>query len=127
MNIHFAEWIAASALEEVPEAKGVYSIAKGGPSRVIYMGRTWGSDGLRGRLRAFLRSARTGLKSHAGGVTYHERFGPSVEDLHFAVHVSSVIMDDIPEIRYAYLQYVERRLIWEHVERWGHLPECNTE
>jgi hypothetical protein len=126
LNIHFAEWIAATSLEEVPEAKGVYSIAKGAPGKVIYIGRTWGNDGLRGRLRAFLRSAKTGLKSHAGGVTHHEKFGPSIDDLHFAVHVSRVVRDE-PEILHAYLQFVERRLIWEYVEQWGRLPDCNTE
>jgi hypothetical protein len=126
MNIHLSDWIAWSARESLPDDPGIYLIAKAAPGAVVYIGKTWGGDGLRGRIRGFNRSALTGLKGHAGGVTYHGRFGPVVGDLHIAVHVPIVVRRD-PEILYAYVHYVERRLIWEHVERHGALPVCNAE
>ena len=39
------------------------------------------------RLRTFHRSATTGNKGHAGGITYHGMFGPYVDDLSIQVHV----------------------------------------
>ena len=88
--------------------------------------KTWGGDGLRGRLAAFHRSATTGAKGHAGGVTYNAIFGPSVDGLYVCTHVPVAIRRD-PEILRAYVLYVERRLIWKHVERVGRLPACNSE
>ena len=126
MNIHIAEWSAWAAWDRIPAEPGVYLIAKGNPGDIIYIGKTWGGDGLRGRLLDFHRSATTGQKGHAGGVTYHTRFGSAVDDLHVALHVPVAIRRD-PEILYAYVLYVERRLIWEFVERVGRLPECNSE
>lgn len=126
MNIHLADWSAWAARDQIPTEPGVYLIAKGAPSDIIYIGKTWGGDGLRGRLLAFHRSATTGLKGHAGGVTYHAKFGSMVDDLRVALHVPLAIRRD-PEILYAYVLYAERRLIWEFVERVGRLPACNSE
>jgi hypothetical protein len=55
MNIHFSlsmPWADRAAIANEP---GVYIIAKNG--EVIYIGKTWGTDGLRGRLADFHRSA----------------------------------------------------------------------
>lgn len=93
---------------------------------MVYVGKTWGGNGLRGRVADFHRSATTGLKGHAGGLTYHSRFGSEVDDLFVASHVPITIRRD-PEILYAYVLHIERRLIWEHVERVGRLPACNSE
>lgn len=108
-----------------PTDAGVYVISKGGV--VIYIGKSWGGDGLRGRLADFHRSASTGQKGHAGGVTFYGKFG-QLDPSHIAacVHVPTIIRRD-PEVLYPYIQYVERRLIWEHVEQHGRLPECNSE
>ncbi len=110
----------------MPDTPGVYVIAKGNPDDKIYIGKTWGGDGLRGRLRAFHRSAKTGEKGHAGGVTYHNLYGATVDDLLIAYHSSRVIRDDLV-ILSSYILYVERALIWEHVELHGRLPACNSE
>lgn len=108
-----------------PVDPGVYVIEKGGA--VIYIGKSWGGDGLRGRLGGFHRSATAGLKGHAGGVTFFGRFGKIVpEEVAVSVHVPIVIRREA-DVLYPYIQYVERRLIWEHVERYGRLPECNSE
>ena len=104
----------------------MYLIAKGAPNDIVYVGKTWGGDGLRGRLLDFHRSATTGQKGHAGSVTYHKRFGSSVSDLRLAVHIPMAVRRD-PEVLYTYILYVERRMIWEFVERAGLLPACNSE
>jgi hypothetical protein len=127
LNIHLTDWVALAEHETLPDKAGVYTIADAEPGGVIYIGRTWGNDGLRGRLRAFMRSARSGQSGHAGGVTYHKKFGSNLGGLRASVHVPLVIKERPPQILYAYLQHVERRLIWEFVERWGSLPVCNSE
>ena len=127
LQIHLTSWQPWTKREEAGDASaGVYVIAKGGPDNQVYIGKTWGEDGLRGRLRAFNRSALTGQKGHAGGVTYHSMFGSSVDDLLFATHSTRVIRND-PAILNAYILYVERTLIWEHVELHGRAPVCNSE
>lgn len=126
LQIHLSEWRSWSQREELPDTPGVYLIAKGDRENIVYIGKTWGGNGLRGRLRAFNRSALTGDKGHAGGVTYYAAHGANVDDLLFAYHASRVIRDE-PAIQNAYILYVERTLIWEHVERHGGMPTCNSE
>lgn len=126
LNLHLSEWLPWSERSAQPDLPGVYVIAKGRPGNVIYIGRTWGVGGLRDRLSAFHRSATTGLKGHAGGVTYHRVFGPSALDLFACVHTTRAINPDERILR-PYLEYAERRLIWEHVEKHGDLPTCNSE
>jgi hypothetical protein len=127
IQIHLTTWQPWVKREAALDAvAGVYVIAKAVPDNQIYIGKTWGEDGLRGRLRAFNRSALTGQKGHAGGVTYHSMFGANVDDLLFAMHSSMVIRDD-PAILNAYILYAERSLIWEHVELHGRMPVCNSE
>lgn len=105
---------------------GKSSVGMGEDPTIIYIGRTWGDGGLRSRLRAFNRSATTGEKGHAGGVTYYTTFGPSVSDLMVQHHVPTVINPDEKILR-PYLEYAERRLIWAHVQKIGMLPSCNSE
>ena len=112
-------------VKTLPASPGVYRMLDAA-GEVVYVGKTWGGDGLRGRIVDFHRSATTGQKGHAGGVTFHQRFGPVVDDLFVAAHCPVAIRRD-PEILYAYVLHVERRLIWEHVERVGRLPVCNSE
>ena len=109
----------------VPPDPGVYMISKAGVT--IYIGKTWGVDGLRGRLADFHRSAASGQKGHAGGVTFYGKFGV-IDPAYIAVcvHVPVIVRRD-PEVLFPYIQYVERRLIWEHVEKHGRLPACNNE
>jgi hypothetical protein len=125
MNIHFSlsmPWADRAAIANEP---GVYIIAKNG--EVIYIGKTWGTDGLRGRLADFHRSATTGLKGHAGGVTFNGRFGQiDASEISVRVHVPLIIRRDA-DILNPYINYIERRLIWEHVEQFGRLPACNSE
>ena len=125
MKLHITPSIPWAERAALPNEPGVYIIAKAG--EVIYVGKTWGSDGLRGRISDFHRSATTGFKGHAGGVTFFGKFGPiDPEDISVSVH-SPVIIRRESDILYPYIQYVERRIIWEHVEQHGRLPACNSE
>ena len=125
MNVHLSPTLPWTERSAVPTEPGVYVIEKEGA--VIYIGKSWGGDGLRGRLGDSHRSATTGQKGHAGGVTFYGKFG-AIDPVHIAVSVHvPVIMRRDPEILYPYIQYAERRLIWEHVERHGRLPACNSE
>lgn len=125
MNIHLTPSMPWAERAALPNEPGVYVIAKAGV--VIYVGKTWGGDGLRGRIADFHRSATTGLKGHAGGVTFFGKYGPiDPSDITVSVHAPIILRRDA-DILYPYIQFVERRLIWEHVERHGRLPACNSE
>lgn len=122
-ELHLSEELNWNERGNLPSVPGVYVISK---DYTIYVGRTWGSGGLKDRIRAFNRSATTGEKGHAGGVTYFGTFGLSVSDLKVRFHVPLAINPDERILR-PYLEYAERRLIWEHVVKTGALPSCNTE
>lgn len=125
-ELFLSDWLAWDRRNELPNTSGIYVISTGEALSVIYIGRTWGAGGIRDRIRAFHRSATTGQKGHAGGVTYHSTLGPMVDDLCIRVHVPIAINPAEGIIR-PYLDYAERRLIWEHVARFGQLPACNSE
>lgn len=126
LQIHFLEWLPWSERVGLPPEAGLYRIARGEPANLIYVGRTWGEGGIRERIRSFHRSAMTGQKGHAGGQTYFRRFGADVGDLIVSAHVPLAINPTLTILK-PYIDYAERRVLWEHVERVGALPECNTE
>lgn len=110
---------------EHPDVPGLYAIARERPDNFIYVGLTMQSEGLKGRLRQFHRSATTGQPGHAGGVTYHKRFGPDVSQLLVAVHLPYAINPN-PAVMGPYIKFAERLLIWKHVAKHGEMPACNT-
>lgn len=83
--LHFLPYITWDQRGEAPKSPGIYVISKATPENLIYVGLTQQTDGLRGRLRQFHRSATTGMHNHAGGVTYHRLFGAEVSDLIFTI------------------------------------------
>lgn len=83
--LHFLPYITWNQRGEAPKSPGIYVISKATPENLIYVGLTQQTDGLRGRLRQFHRSATTGMHNHAGGVTYHRLFGAEVSDLIFTI------------------------------------------
>ena len=101
------EWIDRGNL---PPCPGVYVISKESPGGVIYIGLTASKGGLRARLRQFNRSAITGIKGHAGGLTYHRVFAGDVGDLSVRVHSVEQFDYDWMLVR-AYVAYIERRLL----------------
>ena len=126
MELSLSNPIAWAERKTLPDTAGVYAIARGTPDNTVYIGRTWGAKGIRNRIRTFHRSAVTGLKGHAGGVTFHGVFNGDASDLFVSVHLPEGI-DSKPEILRPYIAYAERRLIWEFVRVHGRLPACNSE
>lgn len=122
-TLHLSNWVPWESRSTLPNGPGVYVI--GNAADVIYVGRTWGNKGLRNRVRGFHRSATTGLPGHAGGLTFHQIFGADVERLRVRVH-SPVAINPDEQILRPYIEYAERRLIWEYVEEHGQLPACNS-
>ncbi len=125
-TLHLTDWISWDKRSELPSSPGVYLIAKERPGKIIYIGRTWGDGGLRARVTTFNLAALNGEAKHSGGRTCHRIHGPQVDDLFVCTHVPKVITPE-PAIMRPYIEYAERRLIWEYVERTGKLPACNSE
>ena len=109
----------------MPRTAGVYLIYRGEPEP-IYMGETAEKNGILGRIAKFHKSGTTGKKSHAGGQTFFAAFDGDTLGLSIRYHEAPSELIDKKIIK-AYVTYVERRLIWEHVERVGSLPMCNSE
>lgn len=126
MELELSQPIAWADRATLPDRAGVYLIARGSPENTVYIGRTWGGRGIRQRIRAFHRSATTGMNGHAGGVTFHGVFSGDTSDLYVSVHLPNGI-NCKPQILHPYIAYAERRLIWEHVKAHGGLPVCNSE
>lgn len=125
-ELYLSDWFEWARRHELPQAPGIYIIARGDMREIVYIGRTWGSGGLRDRIRSFHRSASTGQKGHAGGVTFHQKVGPAVDALFVRVH-SPLAINPVDKIMRPYLDYAERRFIWEYVAQHGDLPPCNSE
>lgn len=123
-RLHTSEWVTWDDRGRLPMEPGIYLISKGQTDNVIYVGKTIGDGGLRGRIRAFHRSATTGQKGHAGGVTFSAVFGPAALDLFVSVHVPKTINPAV-NIMGPYLEFAERYFIWQQVEKTGELPVCN--
>ncbi len=123
--LRFLPHMAWDRRSEAPKSPGIYAISKGTPENLIYVGLTQQTDGLRGRLRQFHRSATTGLHNHAGGVTYNRLFGSEVSDLIFTVHLAEIPTTS-PRDLSDYLRTAERSAIWRHIARHGRPPACNT-
>ena len=124
-NVDLSVFLPWDRRGEYPDRPGLYAIARELPDNLIYVGLTMQSEGLRGRLRQFHRSATTGRLGHAGGVTYHKQFGPEVASLLVAVHLPYAINPD-PKVMAPYIKFGERLLIWKHVARHGAMPACNS-
>lgn len=124
--IHLSDYVMWEDRGALPTGPGIYVISKPECGQVVYVGKTWNKDGLRKRVQQFHRSATTGMPGHAGGVTYNSVFGTDVSDLTVRTHTPVAINPDA-DILQPYIQYAERRLIWEFVERHGKLPACNSE
>lgn len=125
-GIHLSDWLDWSDRISLPNCAGLYVISKGDRNNVVYVGRTWSAKGIRHRISAFHRSATTGNSGHAGGVTYNSVFGVDITDLFVRCHEPKTINPD-PKILHPYIEYAERKLIWEHVEKFGELPVCNSQ
>lgn len=124
--LHLSNWINWAERCKLPESSGVYIIAKDNTTNVIYIGRTWGDKGIRKRIQFFNRSATKGSSGHSGAETYYKKIGNDVSNLFVCYHLPIAVNPDVKILK-PYIEYAERRLIWEHVEKFGQLPICNSE
>ena len=112
MEITLTDPLEWSSRGELPGCPGVYVISKDSAGGVIYIGLTAARSGLRGRIRNFHRSATSGVKGHAGGMTFNKAFRGDVGGLSVRVHAVEQFDYDWALVG-AYVAYIERRLIWE--------------
>ncbi len=111
---------------------GVYMIARSEdePSdyrasnkTIIYIGETTGQT-LGERIRQFIVSAYTVKPGHSGGNTFRTMLSAETPEKMLWVSVCPVEMGEV--YTSAYIKYLERRLIWEHVAAYGERPACNS-
>jgi len=131
----FTDWYPWERRRAFPgmQYRGIYIICQNQPElsvrevpeAIIYVGETHGaSRSLRKRLVNFNRSGSTGVKGHAGGVTYHESgFDPAFQNIWFAVYPCDW---DNPILNTALIYHIERELIWKYADKYGRLPACNS-
>ena len=132
----FSQWYHWDNRGSMPNRKypGVYLLArfKGRCPKivnhrgknVVYIGETCRKEGegLLTRWRQFERAVKKNEKGHSGGLTYRKHFGGNFEDL----YVSAWPVTDIQGDRASSLiRCVERKLLWDYVERWERYPKCN--
>jgi len=94
-------------------------------AELLYIGITCDRT-LEKRWYEFDRSAYKRKTGHSGGLTFNSLYcGNETAETHPWLYVSCLpIFFEEPKLS-AYIQFVERWLIWEHVQRHGKMPECN--
>ena len=139
---NFTDWVPWPNREqqlkaEVLSSPGVYvicarmdmtSIGKPVPSsRLLYVGETCGQT-LKMRINQFDRSAFRGMRAHSGGKTFNNRARdmPSAHDLLVAVLPVRVDKPKDKPKQSAFIRYVERAIIWQHVLHHDDTPICNS-
>lgn len=96
--------------------------AKPCDQHIVYIGETCGSM-LRKRWRQFNRAAFDGLFGHSGGITYRRVFN----DQGTALYVAAFPIINVGEPHHSnFIQYAERKLLWQFVQRWNVAPQCNS-
>ena len=95
-------------------------------AELVYIGITCDQT-LTKRWYQFNRSAYERKNGHSGGWTFNSLYcGNGTAETHPWLYVSCLPVHlEEPELS-AYIQFVERWLIWEHVQRYGKMPACNT-
>ena len=123
-SIVFSPWVPWSDRAQINGARdqGVYLLAHfdddkvpTGPAspldnRLVYIGETHGQT-LIERWSQFSRSAQTGVRGHAGGVSYRKKFGAVSLDLYVAVF--SPQPSKSTRCRSFFILFVEAKLVWE--------------
>lgn len=115
---------------------GVYLLARfeaGPPARVdplcpevVYIGETC-TQTLEARWYQFNKSAFEQKAGHSGGWTFAARFCQNKVMPPFPwLYVAPLPVRLGEPHCSAYIRFVERLLIWEHVQRFGKLPCCNS-
>lgn len=124
----WARWSGRASLESI-DRPGVYVLAhfSGAPPgaadplsrEVVYVGATDRSLGE--RWQEFHRVVEGKAKNHAGGVTYRGIYGNRTHDL----YVAAFPVPLEKKLSWWFIRYVEAKLQWEFVLKWGSPPPCN--
>lgn len=135
-DMSFSPWLAWELRGQLEGATkpGVYVLGlfPGGPprrvdlldDRIVYVGETCGQT-LQKRWWQFDRSAFQEKPGHSGGWTYRDSIGATSRGLH--VSALPVSFEEQPlHHAQAYIRYIERKLIWEFVQRHHRMPTCNS-
>ena len=123
-DIIFSDWILWHQRDNLSELgyPGVYLLAhfETAPSQVdlqaqeiVYIGET--SANLKQRLNQFKAD------NHSGGITYRKQYGKRFDDLYVSMFPVALPKDTAP----FFIRYVERKLLWDYILRWGQPPSCN--
>ena len=93
---------------------------------IIYIGET--NSSLRKRWEQFNRAAFEGKQGHSGGLRYREVYVKKKKNLkNKQLYVAAFPVKDLDEsIKPLFIRYIERKLIWQFVQKWGHAPVCNS-
>lgn len=126
----FTPWLPWERRYELElSSPGIYLLArsprKGKPTRsskLLYIGETCGQT-LRGRLYQFNRSAFLGKRAHSGGLTFARMFRRKTAPGWLYISVLGSTKKE--PYASAYIRFVERAVIWNHVQEHGVSPKCN--
>lgn len=125
-NVRFSGWVRWNERESIKniDYQGIYLLAKfrnapKGPARaldqnVIYFGET--SRKLRERWREFNNTAFKGKFGHSGGRSYREIYRDQGTNLFIAAFPFKGFPEDLS---HWFRLYLERKLIWGFVSRYG--------
>ena len=138
VEIVFTPWKPWSERKHIQgaEDQGVYLLAHfdagtvpSGPASaldpcLIYIGETHGQkQTFLKRWGQFDRSARNGMHGHAGGCTYHEKFGAVSANLHVAAF--SPKPSESRRCRSFFIRFVEAKLVWNFARTHDPDQLCN--
>jgi hypothetical protein len=91
--------------------------------RGIYIGETTGQT-LDERIRQFIVSADTVKPGHSGGNSFRTMLSAGTPKNMLLGSACPVEMGEV--YTSAYIKYLERRLLWEHVATYGERTACNS-
>lgn len=92
---------------------------------IVYIGETCRS--LRGRWGSFHRAITGAAQGHSGGLTYHASFcSEDPESYKRQLYVAAAPVELDEPHRSALIRHVERRMLWDFVQRHGRYPTCNS-
>lgn len=135
-----SKWMSFDEAENHPGSKlcGVYVLglftdkvkvpSKVNPTakEVVYVGESC-DQSIGARLYQFGRSAFQKKNGHSAGWTFNDEFlgGKTIKSAPQWLHVAILPIEREEPSKSAWIRYMERKLIWEFVERRGEMPRCN--
>lgn len=134
--VQFSEWMRWQEYPSHPDSKhpGVYLLGRFDSfpptlscfdENIIYIGETVNQT-LKERLYQFGRSAFRRTLGHSGGRTFSDKLlGGVGQDAPSWLYVALFPVTLTEPCLSAYIRFAERKLIWDYVQTWNALPQCN--